>query len=84
MTDPKLCKNCKHIRRNWITYLFVGDEFSKCGRPVNPDLVSGKTELKNYCSIERKYWYSIDACGPEGKYFEERKSKSFWDWLKEL
>jgi hypothetical protein len=73
MTEPKLCKNCKHFRRDWITFLFEGDEYAKCSNPKSFAL---------FCSNERKNFYSLGVCGPEAKNFEEKETKSFWEWLR--
>ncbi len=83
MTEPKLCKNCKHFTN-------FGGEFasaSRCRRPISVDLslVSGNVETKlNYesCEMERGTFRYKDSCGPEGKYFEQRDT--FWRLIQEL
>lgn len=44
MTKPKLCKNCKHFRRDWITFFTSGDEYAQCAHPRNFNLVNGERE----------------------------------------
>ena len=70
----KLCIDCKHFKRDWITYI-VGrnDEFGKCVRPEGISLVDGKSRVKTkYADLERSYEHDC-YCGEEAKYFEEKK-----------
>lgn len=77
MTEPKLCKNCKYCRPDWMTKIIsFGFEskyqFAKCTRPISGDLVSGTVKNNNFCICERASHYVLDICGKEGKYFEEK------------
>lgn len=77
MTDPKLCKDCKYCRRDWFFVITSfgtdnGYEFAKCTRPVPSDLVSGTQKLNAYCNCERVSYQTIDTCGEEAKYFEQK------------
>ena len=66
----KLCKDCKHYKRDWGARLTgYGDTFDLCLHPlVTENVVTGKSNVK-YCDHVRKYY----GCGMEGKYFEARK-----------
>ena len=66
----KLCKDCKHYKKDWIAHLIErSDRFDKCLNPIfNQNLVSGKTKGK-YCDIQRDATYD---CGREGKYWEAK------------
>ena len=66
----KLCKDCKHYKRDWGARLTgYGDTFDLCLHPlVTENVVTGKSNGK-YCDHVRKYY----GCGMEGKYFEARK-----------
>ena len=71
MTE-KLCKNCN--------YHYFEYGYHLCRRPITTktDLVTGKVETKSgnlFCDSQRSHNFK-DYCGPEGKYFEPRKS--FW------
>lgn len=73
MTEqPKLCKNCKYYKKDRISHLlgFRG-KYDECRRLMN--LVTGDKKVE-FCEIERRDWYPLDVCGPEGKYFEPRGS----------
>lgn len=63
---PKLCKDCKHVRRSF-PYVLIGCgwEFAKCVGPYAVDLVSGKVGI--YCSVARRNYCGIDA-----KHFEPK------------
>ena len=81
MSEPKLCKNCKHVDIRYST-------FYDCKRPVFVDgfiPVSGKSEIRpinTQCSDERNAHAYRDTCGPEGKYFERRRT--FWEWIQDV
>jgi hypothetical protein len=66
----KLCKDCKYYRRNWVEHIIEkNDYWDFCMRPNDLNLVSQMP--KGYrCAYEREYEY---LCGPDGKFFEERK-----------
>ena len=71
MTEPiKLCKDCKHYKRDWGARLTgYGDKFDLCLNPLlNGNVVTGKSPA-GYCDLMRMY----RACGMEGKYWEARK-----------
>jgi hypothetical protein len=70
MTEIKLCKNCKHYKRDWSARITgFGDTFDLCVHPlVTGNVVTGKTDGR-YCCTTRKY----HECGYEGKLWEERK-----------
>ena len=70
MTEMKLCKDCKHYKRNWIAHLIRRtDKLDKCLNPiVNQNLVSGKIQGK-FCDTQRMSFY---GCGQEANYFEGR------------
>lgn len=77
MSDPKLCKDCKYCRPDWMTKIFTfgidnGYEYAKCTRPIFGDLVSGTTRMNNFCSCERVSYITIETCGKEAKYFEQK------------
>lgn len=71
MTEPiKLCKDCKHYKKDWFEHLTsMGDRFDTCHNPVlSENLVTGKSN-GGYCDTMRKF----HGCGMEGKYWEARK-----------
>ena len=70
MTDIKLCKDCKHYKRDWgARFIGLDDKFDLCLHPlVTGNVVTGKTDGR-YCDHARKY----HGCGMEGKYWEAQK-----------
>jgi len=72
----KLCKDCKHYRKDWISYIFpffgAKGDYDMCGRKRNDNLVTGKNNL-SFCDIERRDYSALDVCGEDAKYFEARK-----------
>lgn len=72
MDEIKLCKNCKHERRDPLSYVpLIGTKFrtfSKCGHPnfVELDTVTGEAIAKSYCTVVREY-----KC-EEAKFFEQK------------
>ncbi len=72
----KLCKDCKYAHTDFFNRLFGQYDFAHCRRPffksINP--VTGKPEYhRTYCAVERENFGSLDTCGSEAKYFEEKK-----------
>jgi hypothetical protein len=76
-SDIKLCKDCKHTRKD----RFGGWRFSECHRPGlgSIDLADGSTRYpSHYCSVSRRY-----DCGQDARYFEPKPVKlSLWQRLK--
>lgn len=72
MTDLKLCKDCKHYKKDWFEHLTGGgDRFDICHNPVlSGNLVTGKVKGGLFCDMMRLEW---GKCGPYGKYWEARK-----------
>ena len=72
----KLCKDCKHYKTNFLSRIlsFFSDngEFDMCGRKKNNNLVTGGNN-PSFCEMERRDYFTLDVCGPEGKYFEAKK-----------
>ena len=68
----KLCKDCKHYKRDWFEHLtYGGDRFDMCLNPVvSGNLVTGKVKGGRFCDMMRS---SYGRCGEEGKYFEAQK-----------
>lgn len=75
MSEIKLCKNCKHEKRDPLSYFpLIGHNFrtfSKCVHPkfTDVDAVTGKNQLMPYCYDVRLFSM---YCGKEAKLFEER------------
>ena len=78
----KFCKDCAHMKYKLGTMI--------CLRPgleikSRLNMVTGEIDLElNYCSAERIIGVASGGCGPEGKYFEQRKKKwydNFLNWL---
>jgi hypothetical protein len=71
----KLCKNCKHYRKSWIEHvIFRTCKYDMCASPnTTQNPVTGNEN--RYCDMLRaKRWEELDySCGPDGRYFEERK-----------
>ena len=72
MTDIKLCKDCKHYKKDWYARITgYGDTFDICVNPhlvaVNP--VSGKTK-GGFCDTMRKF----HGCGMDAKFFEPKRT----------
>lgn len=67
----KLCKDCQHYRRDWVTFLFTS-EFARCAHPQAYSsgivFVAGKPSA--YCRLERLW---TDHCGPDGKRHEPKQ-----------
>ena len=72
MTDLKLCKDCKHYKKDWFEHLAGGgDRFDICHNTVlSGNLVTGKVKGGHFCDIMRR---NYAGCGEEGKYWEARK-----------
>lgn len=69
MEKPKLCKDCKFIKRDLAEKLFGVYSSAECSRSivwVSP--ISGRRIL-NSCFNERD---KGNNCGPEGKYWEAK------------
>jgi len=71
MTDIKLCKDCKHYKRDWSARITgYGDTFDVCLHPaLTGNVVTGKSNGR-FCDVMRMEW---GKCGPYGKYWEARK-----------
>jgi hypothetical protein len=75
MSEIKLCKNCKHEKREVLSYIpLIGRSFrtySKCAHPEysEVDLVTGGNQCMPYCSTMRSF---SKYCGKEAKFFEEK------------
>lgn len=75
MSEIKLCKNCKHEKRDPLSYFpLIGHNFrtySKCAHPEysEVDFVTGGKEGMSYCSTMRSF---SKYCGKEAKFFEEK------------
>ncbi len=70
----KLCIDCKFFEPEYFLFLFpMPAKFAKCGKSVNPVdyLVDGVS--KAYCTTNRMDFKYREVCGPEGKWFEEKK-----------
>jgi hypothetical protein len=71
MTEIKLCKDCKHYKKDWITHLIErSDKFDKCLNPIflHVNRVTGKrTTEGKFCDVQRDY-----DCGRDGKYWEAK------------
>jgi hypothetical protein len=85
MTEMKLCKDCKHYKKDWIshTFPFFGAKgyFDECRREKNDNLVVGGGQTTNlvvggrqttFCEIERRNYSALDVCGVKGKYWEAK------------
>ena len=78
----KLCKDCRWAKRFWsdiiIDPFHLGWTYARCCRPGSRRAeemlpVDGRRGSGTFCSIERKYYYyTLDMCGPEGKYWEAK------------
>lgn len=67
MEELKLCKDCKHCRRDPL----LGYEYAKCRAIADP--VSGKPRW--YCSTERDAMFDANnRCGSQGKLWERKES----------
>lgn len=63
----KLCKDCKHFKRDWI--LFFDRSFDKCLRKMEKrSPITGKAK-PSFADIQRDHFF---LCGPEGKYWEAK------------
>jgi hypothetical protein len=76
----KLCKNCKHCGYNQPDYNKIFGYYTLSSVPclrIPPDirinLINGDETVvgRLYCWMEREPYADTDACGEEGKYFEE-------------
>jgi len=69
MTEIKLCKDCKHYKRDWFAHITgSGDTFDLCVHPLaTGNVVTGKFNGQ-YCDSVRKY----HGCGMEGKFWEAK------------
>lgn len=72
MTDLKLCKDCKHYKRDWSARITgFGDTFDLCLNPaLTGNVVTGRFNGK-YCDMMRR---NYAGCGEEGKYFEPKRT----------
>ena len=73
--EIKLCRNCKHAKRDWFDVIFHNYQFAKCRmeprKKIGPDIVTGKASEPNfyYCDTSRKH----GNCGVSAKNFEAKK-----------
>lgn len=78
MKKYKDCKGCKHYRTsffNWVASLIFGEKFSECHRKTNLNSCFTNGQY-SFCALEREEPCPVNKnyCGPEGKYFEPKKS----------
>jgi len=70
----KLCKDCKHYRRDWIeTIFFRSNRYDMCASPnTTDDLVTGYKQ--RFCDMLRaKRWEQLPfSCGPDGRFWESK------------
>ena len=69
MSQPKLCKDCMHYRRNdgWEA------AYDKCAQGAVADLVrGGDPVISKFCVTQRQSSLS-ESCGPEAKLFEAKR-----------
>ena len=73
MTDLKLCKDCKHYKKDWnARFTGFGDTLDTCHNPVlSENLVTGKVKGGRFCDLMR---LPYGGCGEEGKYFEPKRT----------
>ena len=77
----KLCKDCKHVRRDSV----LGYAYAKCAAPVdgNVNPVTGGPVW--FCSTERNAAFnSINECGSKGRLWEAKPpsfASRLWKWL---
>lgn len=67
-SSDRLCKDCKHARRDFVDRLSGTWQFAKCSLSTYHESVGGKT-YHHFCSIERN---SGRLCGPEAKKWEPK------------
>jgi hypothetical protein len=66
----KLCKNCKHYRKDVWRHFFLGtDSYDTCVRPNNRNYVTQKSQY-NSCEFERSL---KGYCGITAKYYEPKE-----------
>jgi hypothetical protein len=78
MNDVKLCKNCKHFRRDNILWWQL--DFAKCKAPQNEkkDLISGKITYRvKYCESQRSVSDDPFSCSASGQWFEAKNNGGF-------
>ena len=74
MTEPKLCRNCKHYRRDSLL-TFFSDKYDKCMRPIpHVSLITGKRQIPHlYCEMERTGQSVCGTpCGENAHYWEAK------------
>ena len=64
----RVCVNCKHYGRN-DSESEIRYPFHQCLQ--HKSLINGATEMRD-AETNRNGAYTIDPCGPEGKYFEAK------------
>lgn len=70
MSDKKICRNCKHSRRDW----FFGWAHAKCKAPqwADTSVVTGKVVYPTiYCENQRIFTEDR-YCGPSGQWYEPK------------
>ena len=75
----KFCKDCVYRKYKSGTMICL-----RPGLEINSDLnmATGGIDIRlNYCSVERMTGVESGGCGPEGKYFKQRKKKWYDDFL---
>jgi hypothetical protein len=72
--EMKLCKDCKYYKKDWgARILGLGDNYDKCMRPVETNLVTGKSYKPQYCDQQRRFSIGMSwLCGPEGQHWEAK------------
>jgi hypothetical protein len=75
MNDPKLCKDCAHIKRDFFDVVFNSYAFAECRAEYSIgsiDIVSGRGGKHNYsvCAAVRQ---PDGHCGPAATHFKEKQ-----------
>jgi hypothetical protein len=70
----KLCKDCKHYRKNWLShFLGMGCRHDTCASPnTSQNHVTGNE--RRFCDMLRaNCWKQLDySCGPDGRFWEAK------------
>ena len=66
MSDPKFCKDCKYLRRDFPWFFMPTSKV--CTAPQGFDMLTGKP-VTSFASITRRF---NSLCGPSAKWFKPK------------
>lgn len=89
MTEPVLCKDCKHSFRAWYDILFMSSKrySMRCRKSYIPstdeqDLVLGPKRVAEHYESCGQVRIQRERCGPEGRWWQPKDPKKLFFYIK--